>query len=99
MKTKQVPITITLIAGFVTCVIGFLTHMEMARFVRVWVTVLIVFYILGCFAKLALDRVFKEEAEEAADEGEEEQAEDAEPSEDVAMEAEPAEEAVDVEEA
>ncbi len=89
MKTKQVPITITLIAGFVTCVIGFATHMETAQFVKVWVSVLVLFYILGCFAKLALDKMFKEETEEATDEAEEGEDAEAEGSE----EAEAAEEA------
>ena len=79
MKTKQVPITITLIAGFVTCVIGFATHMETAQFVKVWVSV----------AKLALDKMFKEETEEATDEAEEGEDAEAEGSE----EAEAAEEA------
>ena len=69
MKTKQVPIIITLIAGFLTCVIGFATQMETAQFVKTWVIVLVSFYILGCIAKLLLDKNFKEEdIEEATDE-------------------------------
>ncbi|EOS21796.1 hypothetical protein C806_03937 [Lachnospiraceae bacterium 3-1] len=75
MKTKQVPIIITLIAGFTICVIGFITQMETAQFVKTWVIVLISFYILGCIAKLLLDKNFKEEemeeATEEAAEGEE----------------------------
>lgn len=69
MKTKQVPIIITLIAGLTICIIGFVTRMETAQFVKTWVIVLISFYILGCIAKLLLDKNFKEEEiEEATDE-------------------------------
>ena len=69
MKTKQVPIIITLIAGLTICIIGFLTRMETGQFVKTWATVLISFYILGCIAKLLLDKNFKEEdIEEATDE-------------------------------
>lgn len=75
MKTKQVPIIITLIAGLTICVIGFITQMETVQFVKTWIIVLISFYILGCIAKLLLDKNFKEEemeeATEEAAEGEE----------------------------
>ena len=68
MKTKQVPIIITLIAGFITCIIGFVMQMETGQFVKIWGIVLISFYILGCVAKLVLDHNFKEETEEATEE-------------------------------
>lgn len=68
MKTKQVPIIITLVAGLAICIIGFLTRMETKQFVKTWVIVLIIFYILGCVAKLLLDKNFKEEPEEATEE-------------------------------
>ncbi|MCI9645890.1 MAG: hypothetical protein HFH40_03620 [Lachnospiraceae bacterium] len=68
MKTKQVPIIITLIAGLITCIIGFVMQMETGQFVKIWGIVLISFYILGCVAKLVLDHNFKEETEEATEE-------------------------------
>ena len=68
MKTKQVPIIITLIAGLITCIIGFVMQMETGQFVKIWGIVLISFYILGCVAKLILDYNFKEETEEATEE-------------------------------
>ena len=68
MKTKQVPIIITLAAGLITCIIGVVMHMETGQFVKTWSIVLISFYILGCVAKLVLDHNFKEEAEEATEE-------------------------------
>lgn len=80
MKTKQVPIIIALIAGLTICIIGFYTQMETGQFVTTWAVVLVSFYILGCIAKLILDKNFKEEeTEEATDEaaeGEEEEAEE-----------------------
>ena len=68
MKTKQVPIIITLIAGLITCIIGFVMQMETGQFVKIWGIGLISFYILGCVAKLVLDHNFKEETEEATEE-------------------------------
>ena len=68
MRTKQVPIIITLIAGLITCIIGFVMQMETGQFVKIWGIVLISFYILGCVAKLVLDHNFKEETEEATEE-------------------------------
>lgn len=82
MKTKQVPVIITLVAGLITCILGFTMHMGAAQFVRTLVIVLVSFYILGCIAKLVLDMNFKEESEEEATEqageesaGEEEESE------------------------
>mgnify|MGYP001057646125 CR=1 FL=1 len=66
MKTKQVPIIITLVAGLTICIIGFVTRMETAQFVKTWAIVLVSFYILGCIAKLLLDKNFKEEEIEGA---------------------------------
>ena len=76
MKTKQVPVLITLVAGFVTCIIGFIRQMETTQFIKTFVIVLISFYILGCIAKLVLDKNFKEETEEATEEAVEEEAEE-----------------------
>lgn len=43
-------------------------QMETNQFVKTLVIVLISFYILGCIAKLVLDKNFKEETEEATEE-------------------------------
>ena len=72
MKTKQVPVIITLVAGLITCILGFTMHMESGQFVSTLVIVLLSFYILGCIAKLVLDKNFKEETEEATEEAVEE---------------------------
>lgn len=72
MKTKQIPILITLAAGLLTSILGFVMQMETNQFVKTLVIVLISFYILGCIAKLVLDKTFKEETEEATEEAVEE---------------------------
>ena len=93
MKTKQVPIIITLIAGLITCIIGFVMQMETGQFVKIWGIVLISFYILGCVAKLVLDHNFKEETEEATEEAaEEEESENPEEAEDSETQEDSAEE-------
>lgn len=88
MKTKQVPVIITLIAGLITCILGFKMHMGTAQFVRTLVIILISFYILGCIAKLVLDKNFKEEPEEEATEeaGEESDSEETDGSEEITEE-------------
>ncbi len=88
MKTKQVPVIIMLVAGLVTCILGFTMHMESAKFVQTLVIVLVSFYILGCIAKLVLDKNFKEEPEEEATEeaGEESDSEETDGSEEITEE-------------
>ena len=81
MKTKQVPIMITLFAGLITCLLGFVTQMDTSRFIITLVIVLISFYILGCIAKLVLDKNFREEREEEKEKLEEEQDDPLEPEE------------------
>lgn len=71
MKTKSVPAIIMLIAGFIACVAGMVTHMDVAGFMKMLLIVLIVFYILGCVVKLVLDRNFAEMQEEETTDGEE----------------------------
>ena len=76
MKTKQVPAIVMLTAGFVTCVISIMQHMEFGRFLKILLLVLICFYILGCVAKVILDNNFapiqeEEEEQEQTEEGEE----------------------------
>ncbi len=76
MKTKQVPAIVMLTAGFVTCVISIMQHMEVGRFLKILLLVLICFYILGCVVKVILDKNFapmqeEEEEQEQTEEGEE----------------------------
>lgn len=66
MKTRIIPAVVMLLAGFLTCVMGIIQHMETGVFIRLLLIVLIVFYILGCVIKVILDKNFlqTEESEE-----------------------------------
>ncbi len=75
MKTKQVPAIIMLTAGFVTCILSIVQHMEFGRFLKILLLVLICFYILGCVVQIVLDKNFvpmQEEEEEDNNDGAEE---------------------------
>ena len=61
MKTKQVPAIIMLVAGFITCIISIVQHMEFGDFVKTLFIVLICFYILGGIVKIILDKNFAPE--------------------------------------
>lgn len=75
MKTKQVPAIIMLTAGFVTCILSIVQHMEFGRFLKSLLLVLICFYILGCVVQVILDKNFvpmqEEEEEDNNDDAEE----------------------------
>lgn len=71
MKTKSIPALIMLSAGAIACIAGIAGHMEIVRFTKMLLIVLIIFYILGCFVKIILDRNFKEMQEEETTDGEE----------------------------
>ena len=77
MKTKGIPAVVMLLAGFVTCIIGIVQHMETDVFIKTLLAVLIFFYLflLGFIVKLVLDKNFKEmdEPEENQEESGEEQ--------------------------
>ena len=76
MKTKQIPAMVMLSAGFVTCLIAIFQNMELMRFTKTLLIVLVVFYVLGCIIAYILNKNFsdtkkkeepKEETEEAAE--------------------------------
>lgn len=76
MKTKQIPVIIMLIAGLVMSIAGVINRIEAVEFLKTLVIVLILFYVLGCIAKLILDKNFKEEGTEAREEAVEEEMEE-----------------------
>lgn len=67
MKTKTIPAIVMLAAGFVTCIAGIATHMETVRFVKILFAVLLVFYVLGCIAKVIIDSNLKKMEEDTTD--------------------------------
>lgn len=71
MKTKQIPVLIALAAGFITCIVSFLNQVSMGQFVRNLCLAVVIFYILGCIAKLILDKNFPVESKEEENQVEE----------------------------
>ena len=59
MKTKTIPVVIMLIAGALACILGFVYHYGTTEFFTMVLTVLIVFYMLGCIVKIIIDKNFQ----------------------------------------
>ncbi len=83
MKRKAIPAIVMLFGGFCSCVIGILNHMDSAAYVKMLFIVLVIFYILGCIAKIIIDKNFPEMADkkENAEDSKKEDAESEETSE------------------
>ena len=58
MKTKSIPAILMLVAGAMACILGFVYHYETTHFFTMVLTVLIVFYMLGCIVKIIIDKNF-----------------------------------------
>ena len=78
MKTKQIPLIVMLLAGAVASICARLMHYELETTLWILLLVLIVFYIVGCFAKKTIDSFAaaakelekQEEEAKASEEGE-----------------------------
>lgn len=70
MKTKSIPVILMLVAGAMACVLGFIYHYETTQFFTMVLTVLIVFYMLGCIVKIIIDKNFPVEPVKKAGEAE-----------------------------
>ncbi len=68
MKTKQVPAIIMLAAGFITCIVSIFQGLEVDKFLKILLVVLVCFYILGCLIQVVLDKNFTVKQEEKASE-------------------------------
>lgn len=75
MKTKQIPVLITLIAGLITCIVSFLYQINTVSFVKALFLVVIVFFVLGSVVKIVLDKNFPLEENEEQEIQEKEQEE------------------------
>lgn len=64
MKTKSIPIIITLLAAGVTCLISALQHVSFAVYTKRLFLVVVSFAILGTAVRCLLDRSLKEDEEE-----------------------------------
>lgn len=80
MNTKLVPTILALVAGFITCIMSFVQHVDTVIFAKRFVIVCVIFFAIGMVAKILIDINFKsmavEEAEEVSEEdGDEEEEE------------------------
>ena len=71
MKTKSIPVILMLIAGAMACILGFVYQYETTHFFAMVLTVLIIFYILGCIVKIIIDKNFPVESDQKEGEAEE----------------------------
>lgn len=71
MKTKSIPALIMLTAGLVACIAGITVRMEMFKFLKMLILVLLLFYILGGIVKFILDKNFPDVQEEKTADGNE----------------------------
>lgn len=80
MNTKLVPTILALVAGFITCIMSFVQHVDTVIFAKRFVIVCVIFFVIGMVAKILIDINFKsmavEETEEVSEEdGDEEEEE------------------------
>lgn len=97
MNTKSMPAVLALIAGFVTCIISFMQHVDTVVFAKKFIIVCIIFFAIGTVIRIVIQMNFKDtltEEENAADAEEVpgEERESDEESEDAAQDADLADE-------
>lgn len=78
MKTKHIPVMIALAAGLITCIISFLNHVSMEKFVGTLCLVIVIFLIIGLIVKVIFDKNFAMETEEEVQAKEQEETADGE---------------------
>ncbi len=78
MKLKQLPITITLAAAFISCVASIYQGVAFSLFTKRLVIVVLCFYIFGVILQVVIERTFKamEPEEEPIEEESEEEVEE-----------------------
>lgn len=71
MKTKSIPVILMLIAGALACILGFVYQYETTQFFTMVLTVLVIFYMLGCIVKIIIDKNFSVESTKESEQSEE----------------------------
>lgn len=64
MNTKSLPAVLALIAGFVTCVMSFVQHVDTVIFARRFISACLIFFVIGIVISVVINMNFKEMAEE-----------------------------------
>ena len=60
MNTKPIPALLALIAGFVTCIMSFVQHVDIVVFAKRFVIVCVIFFIIGMIARILIEVNFKD---------------------------------------
>lgn len=71
MNTKSLPALLALIAGFATCIISFVQHVDSVVFAKRFVIVCIIFFAIGTVISVIIDMNFKDMSKDKADSPEE----------------------------
>lgn len=62
MNTKSIPACLALVAGFVTCIISFVQHVDTVIFAKRFIIVCIIFFVIGTAASVIINMNFKDMA-------------------------------------
>lgn len=60
MNTKPIPALLALIAGFVTCIMSFVQHVDIVVFAKRFIIVCVIFFIIGMIARMLIELNFKD---------------------------------------
>lgn len=80
-KFRSVPAIITLLAGFVTCVLMLINRITIVQYLWTLALVMIGFYIVGVILRVVLNKVFADKAEDAGEAEDTQEGEDGQTSE------------------
>lgn len=60
MNTKPIPALLALFAGFVTCIMSFVQHVDIVVFAKRFIIVCVIFFIIGMIARILIELNFKD---------------------------------------
>ncbi len=67
MNTKSLPAVLALIAGFATCIMSFVQHVDTVVFAKRFVIVCIIFFAIGTVISVIIQMNFKDMSDTEAD--------------------------------
>lgn len=68
MNTKPIAAIMALIAGFVTCILSFVQHVDIVTFAKRFIIVCIVFFVIGTVIQIVINMNFNEMAVDETEE-------------------------------
>jgi len=76
MNTKPIPAVLALIAGFVTCVISFVQHVDTVVFAKRFIIICIIFFAIGTVISVIIQMNFKDMSDDKTESEENENSEE-----------------------